>query len=383
MALLFCMPLEAQFVERFEGDDLEGWTYATGDGRASVDMQQRDGFASIEVDATQDRDNIWWALARRDVSDSLDLVRLNEPHHELRIEARIRVSHAPRRVNLHLNTQRTTDFHSHLLEFDIPDTTAWHTISMTTRNFDARPGDSVNGQLALMDWGTGTYRVDLDYFRVDVVDTNRIGSDSGEQIVYNPPIPSLNSFEHHVRVDQGAMIDLQHPDVSLEAWYASGAGGVERVLTVDAAKYVLLRWNFDAVPAGRVSDPGLLTLVTHSVQRAPADVEEYGQIRVAEITGGDPKWNEETVTAARFAQGRPMDEVVNPQMIVDVRVAEGEGDTTFVTVSRPVLQRLIDGRTRGLLLRPLGPITASFFGRESREGAHAPVLHFDLEATGP
>ena len=84
--------------------------------------QGGDGYASILVDATTDRRGIWWALIKRNVSDHMDLQLLGRPDTELRIEARIRVSHAPRRVNLHLNTQRTTDFHSHLMEFDIPDT---------------------------------------------------------------------------------------------------------------------------------------------------------------------------------------------------------------------------------------------------------------------
>jgi len=68
-----------------------------------------------------------------------------------------------RRVNLHLNAQRTTDFHTHLMEFDIPDTVNWHTISFNIHNFDAKPGDRVYGQLAIMDWGLEKYRVDVNY----------------------------------------------------------------------------------------------------------------------------------------------------------------------------------------------------------------------------
>ena len=39
------------------------------------------------------------------------------------------------------------------MEYDIPDTTNWHVISFTTTNWDAKPGDKINGQMALMDWG--------------------------------------------------------------------------------------------------------------------------------------------------------------------------------------------------------------------------------------
>src|SRR5574341_1510476 len=185
-SFLFVGQASAQFLDHFNGtsiafdrDAIKGWTFYTGDGAATMDFRQRDGYASILVDATKDQRNIWWALIRRCVSKDFDLSRLAKSNYEFRIEARIRTSHAPRRVNLHLNTQRTTDFHSHLMEFDIPDTMNWHTISMTTQDFDAKPGDRVYGQLALMDWGLEKYRVDLDYFKVDIVNVDSAGPDKG------------------------------------------------------------------------------------------------------------------------------------------------------------------------------------------------------------
>ncbi len=368
-----CAPASAQFADEFDDDDLDGWTFATGDGNATMTMLTGDGAAAVMVDASKDRHNVWWALIKREVSRSLDLTRLNEPHHELRIEARIRVSHAPRRVNLHLNTQRTTDFHTHLMEFDIPDTTGWHTISMTTRGFDARPGDTVNGQMALMDWGRGSYRVELDYFRVDVVDTNRVGPDYGEPIPYHPPLPAPETFTRHVDVAADAVIDIQHPDLNLDRWRT---GDRTPVLIVDGTRYVLLRWDPGQFKGLRAAGPGLLTLTTYGRQRADYEWEEFGRIRVVEIVGGDPNWSEDGVTLHRFTEGRPLEDVVNGQMIIDVEPAAGKGDTTYVTISRPVLQRLIDGTTRGLILRPLGPISASFYAREHDAGAQAPTLHF-------
>jgi len=41
-------------------------------------------------------------------------------------------------------------------------------------------------------------------------------------------------------------------------------------------------------------------------------------------------------------------------------VDDSAGGKTRFVVSRPVLQRLIDGRTLGLAVTPLGPIDASF-----------------------
>ena len=103
----------AQFVDDFNGaTDPDGPArpervgIRTGDGTATMAFRQGgEGYASIRVDATTDRRGIWWALIKHKVSEHMDLQQLGRPEMELRIEARIRVSHAPRRVNLHLNTQ--------------------------------------------------------------------------------------------------------------------------------------------------------------------------------------------------------------------------------------------------------------------------------------
>ena len=173
-----------------------------------MDFVQGPGFATITVDATKDRRNVWWAFIIRRVSSSLDLGLLEKPGHELRIEARIRTDHAPRRVNLHLNTQKTTDFHSHLMEYDLAETGTWYTISMTTRGFEGRPGDTVNAQMALMDWGLGSYRVDVDYFKVDVVDAAKTGPDLGPPIPHHPPVSDPTSFSVRVPVAADMTVDL-------------------------------------------------------------------------------------------------------------------------------------------------------------------------------
>lgn len=119
--LMLCGGASAQFIDDFNDSSIAkdpqaitGWAFFTGDGLATMDFIPGDGYASVVIDASKDKRNIWWALIKRCVSADMDLVRLSKPEYEFRIEARIRVSHAPRRVNLHLNTQRTTDFHSHL-----------------------------------------------------------------------------------------------------------------------------------------------------------------------------------------------------------------------------------------------------------------------------
>ncbi|MHB8055803.1 MAG: hypothetical protein ACYDH3_11215, partial [Candidatus Aminicenantales bacterium] len=225
----------AQFKDDFNGPVLsvdpsgeQGWSFFSGDGTAVMDFRQADGYASISVDSTRDKRNVWWALIKRRVSQNLNLGRLAEPGVELRISARVRVSRAPRRVNLHLNTQKTTDFHTHLMEFDIPDAEQWHSISMTTRDFEAAPGDTVNGQLALMDWGLGKYRVDVDDFRVDVVEVATAGPDDGVAVPYHPPVADPKMFAQTLAAAQEATVDIGFPEVNFGDWSSRDATGPVR-----------------------------------------------------------------------------------------------------------------------------------------------------------
>ena len=374
---------DAQFLETFDDHELsvdprgvEGWSFFTGDGETTMDfIATGEGYASIRVDATRDRRNIWWALIKHRVSEDMDLEQLSRCGWELRVEARIRTSHAPRRVNLHVNTQRTTDFHSHLMEFDISDAETWHTISMTTRDFPVEPDDTVFAQMALMDWGLGRYRVEVDYIKVGVVEAERAGPDLGEQVPYHPPIPDIGIFKHAIPAAESAVVDLANPDVNMGGWSVLEGGVRRRLLAVDGTMWVILRWDLGAFQGRRVADHGLLELTTHSVQRNAKEMKDFGLVRVVEILGGDPMWRRDTVTVDSLLQGKVLGEVLNPQMIIDWPVTEGEGEKTWFTVSRPVLQRLIDGRTLGVAVTPLGSISASFSTRET----DPPRLLFNIE----
>jgi hypothetical protein len=44
-----------------------------------------------------------------------------------------------------------------------------------------------------------------------------------------------------------------------------------------------------------------------------------------------------------------------------------------------VLQRLIDGTTRGIAIRPLGAINASFYSMENESGKFSAKLRFNLQ----
>ncbi|PAP76535.1 hypothetical protein [Rubrivirga marina] len=381
LALLAPLAARAQFVDDFDDGDVAGWDFFTGDGDATMDFEARDGVARMSVDATADRHNVWWAILKRPVSEFVDLERLAEPGTELRVEARIRLSDAPRRVNVMINTNRTTDFHEHLAEYDVADTD-WHTISYTTTDLDVRPGDTLYVQLGMTDWGLGTYHLDLDAYRAEVVDTPA-APDLGEPLPYHPPTPPVTSFAHHLAAAHDAPIRPDEPDVAFGDWRAYDGDRAVPVLSVGGDQWAVLRWDLGGLDGATADGPGLLTLTTHSVARGGGYVAEYGEdlgmefgkVRVVEVLGGDPDWDDATVTYDRLLDGRPLDEAINGQMIFDTDVAPG-GGTTTVTISRPVLQRILDGTTTGLLLRPLGAIHAAFYATEHEDEAARPTLHF-------
>ena len=66
-------------------------------------------------------------------------------------------------------------------------------------------------------------------------------------------------------------------------------------------------------------------------------------------------------------------------MIIDWPVTAGDGGKTYLTIPVPVLQRLIDGKTPGIALTPLGAINASFYAREEHGGEKAARLLFNLQ----
>jgi hypothetical protein len=220
LAAAFSSPAHAQFVDNFDGPTValdpegnHGWLFLAGDGTATMDLRQGGpGYASVFVDATTDKRGIWWTLIERKLNGKLDLSLLKTPSYEVRIEARVKSSHAPRRINLQLATQRTTDDYSQLMEYDIPTANTWYTFSLTTNHFDAVPGDTVIAHLALMDWGLEKYQLDIDYIKVDVVNVSNVGPDKGEAVPYHPPVADDKKFHQVVPVAQDIRTNLTVTD---------------------------------------------------------------------------------------------------------------------------------------------------------------------------
>ncbi|MFZ0452627.1 MAG: hypothetical protein WAM24_02690 [Ignavibacteriaceae bacterium] len=385
LILLFTGINQAQFLDSFNKKNIEGWFFFTGDGSAKMDFVQKDDFARIVVDATNDKDNVYWTLIKRDITNFLDLSKLKDPDYQLRVETKVRLHNAPRRLNMMVNTNRTTDFHIDLMEFDIPDTADWHIISMTTKKFDAHPGDTVYVQLCATDYGLGKYYVDVDYYRADIINVNSAGPDKGTLVPYHPPIPDVNTFSNHLEVSQDCLINSDYPDVNFNNWHVREDDVEARVLTVNANQWAILRWDFEKYKNSKVNGAGILELTTQSVSMGGNYIQAFGEdfgiefekVRVIEILDGDPNWDQDKVTFNNLMRGKSYSNVFNTQMIFDTEVAEKQGSKNFITISKPVLQRMIDGKTKGLLIRPLGAVDASFYASEN--GNNAPKLHFNIE----
>jgi hypothetical protein len=227
-----------------------------------------------------------------------------------------------------------------------------------------------------MDWGLDRYRVDLDYFRVDIVDTDSSAPDLGAPIPYRPSIPDPAAFTSHLPVAQDAMVDQHYPGMQFASWGSRDAGEDAAVLSVGPTQVVILRWDLTAFVGKKAVGSGLLELTTYALERAADSPQDFGMVRVTEILGGDPAWDRRTVTCNSLCQGKDLiGGVLNSQMIIDVDVAGQRGASNLITISNPVLQRMIDGRTLGLAIRPLGAVHASFYATESRKGRPGAKLH--------
>lgn len=376
----------AQFIDHFDKKEIKGWDFFTGDGYATMDFIQKDGeYATILIDATNDPYNLWYAITKRNVAPYLDLNKLKGPDTELRVEARVRIYDAPHRVNFMVNTQKTIDYHLDLMEFELPDNN-WHVISMTTKDLDAVPGDSLYIQFNVTDFGWDKYQVDVDYIRADIINVKKAGPDKGIQIPYHPPIPPTTAFSNHVTVKHDALLNADFPQLNLKDYQVREKEGLSRVLMVSANQWAILRWDLENFKLAKAEGAGLLELTTQSVSTGGNYIEVYGQqlgeefprVSVIEIFGGPEDWDQENVNFENFMQAKPYAAIFNTQMIYDKELDDIPGGKNFITISQPVMQRLMNGTTKGLLIRPLGAINASFYASGNREGQMSPKLHFNI-----
>lgn len=373
----------AQFVESFDrpvsldqANARSGWAFRTGDGEAEMNLSSADGIGVVTVDARKDQRGIWWAMVRRSVSASIDDDLLARPDRELRVEARVRTSAAPRRINLHFNHSRTTDFHSHLMEYDLPDS-EWRTISFTTKGFHATPRDEVFVQLAMIDWGRELFKLEVDYIKVDVVDPAKSRPDLGDPLPYRPDIPDIAGLQHHLPITEDATVDSASPRVNFADWADWSSGDPIPALSVSGAQMIVLRPDLSAFRGRKPAGWGVIELTTQSLQWANTDLEEFGYMRAMEVLGGDPQWVRGKVTRESLLAGQS-EQAVLGQMVIDVPPARRRGEKTYILVSPPVLERLISGRTKGIAIAAQGAVNATFASSRASDPAMRPKLHFSV-----
>jgi hypothetical protein len=223
----------------------------------------------------------------------------------------------------------------------------------------------------------------VDYYKADVVRRDQAGPDKGEPLVYHPPIPSVQSFEHHLPASHDSVVNLDFPEVNFDDWHVQEGNAPVRVLGIDAKQWAVLRWDLSKLKDSKAQGPALLELTTHSLASGGnyargmgKDLgEEFPRVRVIEILGGDPNWAQESVTYDSLTQGASQyEQVFNTQMVIDLELAARRGEKAYFTLQRPVVQRMLEGKTKGLLIRPLGALSASVYASESGQ-ANAPTLH--------
>jgi len=368
----------ADFEEPSHGlapNNLPGWYAAKGDGDVLFRQRIAEGSVSLVIDPLHEKRNIWYAFAHQDIAEHLDLEQLGQPGYELRMEARVMPSHAPRRINMYLFAAYPG---GHLREFDLAEADTWHTISMTTRDFVAPPGGRVMAQVSLMDWGnTDVYELKVDYITVDVVKADESHEQFGEPLEYRPPLKEASHYAASIVPSDDAIVDAAFPAETLGGWENQSKSDSSSVLQVDQTKTILLRWDFSEFAGKRVTEAGQLELSTESLFRRKSSPKDFGEIRFQEIRDSAGAWDEATVTYDSFLGGQAIDEVVVSQCIIDTEVNAQAGGKTVVTISRPVLQRLVDGTSAGIAITPLGLISASFHDRQ--HPTLAPRLRFNVE----
>ena len=376
----FAQGVSTGFVEDFSSSALTNWSVATGSGdlaaNSTVTLTQQDGIGLFRIDATMDRRNIWWAVMKCEITGSIDRSMLGKPDKAIRIEAKVRLP-KPRRFNMSLNHTRTTDYHDDLAEFDIDDSD-WHIVSYTNNEFGAEPDDRVFMQLAVMDAGREVITVEVDYIKVTIVNAATAAPDLGDPLPYRPPLDGPEAFAHSLPVNEDAIIDSEYPWINFSKWHDASADS-KPLLSVSGTQTSILRWDFSKFAGKKPIGWGLLVLTTHNVHYMPSDLEEFGYLRLVEIKDGDSAWTRDKVTYESLSGGKPVSEVIHPQLIMDTPPELKQGAKTIIPVSPAVMKRLLSGKTKGLAIYSQGALNASFASSEAIDLNDRPTLFLNFE----
>jgi len=357
--------LQAQYLEEFSyapnqfaKNNIEGWRTVTGDGDVEF-MQKFDGNSvTLSLDPRNDERNIWYAFLHRDISSYLDVEKLKTGKFELRIETRLKASHAPRRVNMYISR---LDQGGYLREFDIPESNNWYTISMTTEEFVYDSQRPLMAQISLMDWGlSDVYKLTIDYIKVDIVEKENDLPQYGLPLIYRPQIPPVDYYTNSLNANFSSTVDKLYPNLDLST--LTGGEENDQLILVDNTKLALLSWDFDQYKDVKIEEAGLLELTTFSGVILKDNPKDFGEIRVCEVFGGNAINDKEISYNALKENGFE----INAQTTIDYKIDQARDGKTLLTISKPVLDRLVSGKTKALAILPLGLINAAFFGSNSQ-----------------
>ena len=357
----------------FEPNNLPGWTTRTGDGNIIFRQKFEEGSAVLIIDARKDKNNIWYAFMHQSVSEYIDFNKLLLPEYELRMEARVKPSHAPRRINMYLSS---LDAGGYLREFDLDKANEWHTISMVTSGFNFDPEKPLMTQVSLMDWGiSDIFELHVDYIKVDVVNVNDEHIQYGLPLEYHPTLLEASAYEEEI-IAKTNLIDKSFPDEVVNPWITIENGNSVSLLQVDQSKIILLNWDLEKFKGKLVDGAGQLELSTYGLFRRNNNPKDFGLIRFCEIQNSDNSPGN-VLTYNSFTGNRGLHELVVSQCIYDSEVNSEKEGKTIVTISQPVMQRLINGESSGIAILPLGLITAVFYDENNID--LGPALRFNVE----
>lgn len=353
------------------------WYTEYGDGELKAYVEAKENFIRFQVDATQEPYNVWWATVKRSIP-----FKPNTPQDysqkKLWIEAKVKPSHAIRRLNMRLYNQRTTDHHEYLKEFDLSDTVNWHTIRFSPAGLRYLPGDQLTCHLALIDWGNQKFHLDIKDVKVFFGENQDRFRESDNALVYHPEPKPIEDFENQLPIQRDAMLDLAFPNRILKGWGKLATNGdYINLLSVSHNLIPILAWDFTPVKEHLVEGWGLLRLKINTSSQVKNPEHEFGRIRIHEIIGGKNDWDKEKLTFNNFSQGLSLWNIINEQMVIDMDVPKGNDRWLDIPLSPIVIQRLINGKSKGLAILPLGSIQVSFYTLEAQRSEYVPTLYFN------
>ena len=127
----------------------------------------------------------------------------------------------------------------------------------------------------------------------------------------------------------------------------------------------------------RVNGAGQLELSTYNLFRRKNSPKDFGMIRFGEIQNTNTNWANDSLTYNRLKGNQELQDIIVSQCIIDSEVHPVKEGKTMVTISQPVIQRLIDGESNGIAILPMGLISAAFY--DVTNDHLKPILRFNPE----